>query len=104
MRYSNSNPQVKLGNFPWYEMLWRSIRGDFKPRNQPAHGYSNFAEKWSTEVQWELISQRQEQALVTWLGHVSLLLQVNISIVIKMTYDIVNLSDDLLTSTINRLN
>ena len=77
MRYSNSNPQVKLGNFPWYEMLWRSIRGDFKPRNQPAHGYSNFAEKWSTEVQWELISQRQEQALVTWLGHVSLLLQVD---------------------------
>ena len=29
-RFQNTDSQVVIGNFPWYEMVWRSLRGDFK--------------------------------------------------------------------------
>lgn len=32
-RFANTHPDVVIGNFPWYEMVWRSLRGDFKPRS-----------------------------------------------------------------------
>lgn len=32
--FANSDPAVVLGNFPWYEMVWRSLRGDFKAIRQ----------------------------------------------------------------------
>ena len=37
-RFANTHPAVVIGNFPWYEMGWRSLRGDFKPRSDPAGG------------------------------------------------------------------
>ena len=75
-RFSNSDPTVVLGRFPWYEMVWRSLRGDFRPLAEPAGGYAAFALQWSTPVDLARIAQRQMAPVVTWLGHVSILLQV----------------------------
>jgi len=75
-RYSNSDARVVIGNFPWYEMVWRSLRGDFKPKAEPLGGYEAFARAWSQPVDHARIAQHQVQPVITWLGHVSMLLQV----------------------------
>jgi N-acyl-phosphatidylethanolamine-hydrolysing phospholipase D len=75
-RFANTDPQVVIGNFPWYEMVWRSLRGDFKPKAEPEGGYEAFAKAWSTAVDHVRLAQRQVDPAVTWLGHVSVLLQV----------------------------
>jgi L-ascorbate metabolism protein UlaG (beta-lactamase superfamily) len=74
--FANSDPSIVIGNFPWYEMVWRSLRGDFKPRSAPQNGYAAFAREWSVAVDHARIAQRQSAPVVTWLGHVSVLLQV----------------------------
>ena len=74
--FANSDPAVVIGHFPWYEMVWRNLRGDFKPRSAPQKGYATFAKEWSTPVDHARIGQRQHAPVVTWLGHVSVLLQV----------------------------
>lgn len=75
-RFRNSDPAVIIGNFPWTEMVWRSLRGDFKPLAEPAGGYDAFAREWSVPVDHARIAQRQQAPTVTWLGHVTVLLQV----------------------------
>ncbi len=74
--FSNSDPSIAIGNFPWYEMVWRSLRGDFTPLAPPQGGYGAFAKTWSVPVDLGRIAQRQLSPVVTWLGHVSILLQV----------------------------
>ena len=74
--YTNSDPSVVIGRFPWYEMVWRSLRGDFKPRSAPRNGYGAFAKEWSVPVDHVRLAQRQHVPTITWLGHVSMLLQV----------------------------
>ena len=74
--FSNSDPAIVIGDFPWYEMVWRSARGDFKPLSAPSGGYAAFAQAWSVPVDHALLAQRQQAPRVTWLGHVSVLLQV----------------------------
>lgn len=75
-RFQNTDSQVVIGNFPWYEMVWRSLRGDFKPSAPPDGGYEAFAKQWSVPVDHARIAVRQQTPVVTWLGHVSILLQV----------------------------
>ena len=75
-RYANSDPGVLIGDFPWYEMVWRSLRGDFKPKAEPADGYAGFEKAWSVPVDHARLLQRQDAPRVTWLGHVTVLLQV----------------------------
>ena len=65
-----------IGDFPWYEMVWRNARGDFKPLSAPSGGYPAFARAWSVPVDHVLLAQRQQAPRVTWLGHVSVLLQI----------------------------
>lgn len=74
--YQNNDPAVVIGNFPWYEMVWRSLRGDFKPLAGPLGGYEEFARQWSTPVDHKRLAVRQQGPVVTWLGHVTILLQV----------------------------
>ena len=74
--FANNDPSVVIGHFPWYEMVWRSLRGDFKPRFAPQKGYATFAKEWSIPVDHVRLAQRQNAPAVTWLGHVSVLLQV----------------------------
>lgn len=74
--YANSNADIVIGNFPWYEMVWRSLRGDFKPLAEPVGGYDAFARQWSVPVDHARLAVRQWAPVVTWLGHVTLLLQV----------------------------
>jgi len=75
-RFGNSDPSIVIGNFPWYEMVWRSLRGDFKPLRPPKGGYEAFAREWSVPVDHARLAVRQQDPVVTWLGHVSILLQV----------------------------
>ena len=74
--FANSDPAVVIGDFPWYEMVWRSLRGDFKPLGTPENGYAAFAKAWSVPLDHARIARRQAAPVVTWLGHVSVLLQV----------------------------
>ncbi len=74
--FSNSDPTIVIGNFPWYEMVWRSVRGDFRPLRAPTGGYERFARQWSVPVDHARLGQRQTEPVVTWLGHVSILLQI----------------------------
>lgn len=74
--YANSDPSVLIGDFPWYEMVWRGLRGDFKPLAPPTDGYEKFANDWSQAVDHARLAERQVAPVVTWLGHVSVLLQV----------------------------
>lgn len=75
-RFANSDPTVIIGNFPWYEMVWRSLRGDFKPASEPVGGYAAFAQTWSQPVDHACLGQRHTEPIVTWLGHVTVLLQI----------------------------
>jgi len=75
-RFSNSDPGVVIGDFPWYEMVWRTLRGDFRPLVPPAGGYEAFARAWCKPVDHARLAMRQHEPVITWLGHVTLLLQV----------------------------
>ena len=74
--FANSDQSVVIGKFPWYEMFWRSMRGDFKPMAPPEWGYDTFARDWSVQVDHARLATRQQAPVVTWLGHVTILLQV----------------------------
>jgi N-acyl-phosphatidylethanolamine-hydrolysing phospholipase D len=74
--FRNNNTDIVIGNFPWYEMVWRSLRGDFKPLAPPTGGYEAFAKEWSVPIDHARMATRQTEPVVTWLGHVSILLQV----------------------------
>jgi N-acyl-phosphatidylethanolamine-hydrolysing phospholipase D len=75
-RFANTDPAVVIGNFPWYEMLWRSLRGDFTPKAEPQGGYGAFVQQWTQPVDHARLAMRPLEPVVTWLGHVSTLLQV----------------------------
>lgn len=74
--FANANPEIVIGNFPWYDMVRRNLRGDFKPQVPPAGGYAAFARAWSTPVDHARLALRPVQPTITWLGHVTMLLQV----------------------------
>jgi L-ascorbate metabolism protein UlaG (beta-lactamase superfamily) len=74
--FANNDPAIVIGNFPWYEMVWRSLRGDFKPQAAPVGGYDAFAQAWRVPVDHARLAVRQQSPVVTWLGHVTILLQV----------------------------
>ncbi len=67
---------VSLGQFPWYEILVRNLRGDFRPLREPQGGYEAFARAWSVPVDQAALARRSEAPVITWLGHATLLLQV----------------------------
>jgi N-acyl-phosphatidylethanolamine-hydrolysing phospholipase D len=67
---------VQAGKYPWYETVWRNLRGDFRPVAPPAGGYEAFARQWLVAPDRALIAQRHEAPLVTWLGHATVLVQV----------------------------
>lgn len=74
--FSNSNAAVRIGEFPWYEILWRRTQGDFNPSEEPPGGYARFAAEWSSAVNLEKLQEPGPSPQITWLGHASLLLQI----------------------------
>lgn len=74
--FVNSDPSLTVGQFPWYEILLRNLRGDFRPLAPPEGGYEAFARRWTAPVDHDLLARRSEAPRITWLGHASLLLQV----------------------------
>lgn len=74
--FANTDPAVAGGTIPWYEVLWRRTRGDFRPLQPPEGGYEAFTAQWTTPVDFAAIGQRHEAPMITWLGHAGALLQV----------------------------
>jgi N-acyl-phosphatidylethanolamine-hydrolysing phospholipase D len=74
--FGNSDPELDVRNLPMHEMVWRTLRGDFRPQSAPQGGYKNFASFWSMPVDHDRLAIRQESPVVTWLGHVTVFLQV----------------------------
>ena len=73
---NNDVTVVQAGQYPWYEIVWRNLRGDFRPAAEPAGGYEAFARAWSMAPDRALLAQRHDAPVVTWLGHATILLQV----------------------------
>jgi L-ascorbate metabolism protein UlaG (beta-lactamase superfamily) len=74
--FANNSAGVRIGNFPWHEMVWRTARGHFKPQSEPEGGYAQFARAWSAPVDHARLEAPGAAPQVTWLGHVSILLQL----------------------------
>lgn len=74
---NNAPEAVSAGRYPWYEMLWRNVRGDFRPRSEPEGGYEAFARQWSVRLDPASLAARQREPVLTWLGHATLLLQLD---------------------------
>lgn len=74
--FANSDPTVTAARIPAYEILWRRLRGDFRPQAEPAGGYAAFAAKWRMRPDLTLLSRRHDEPVLTWLGHAGMLLQV----------------------------
>lgn len=74
--FSNSDASVQIGQFPWYEILWRRMRGDFRPTEEPPGGYARFAAEWTAAVNLEKLQKPGLSPQITWLGHAGMLLQV----------------------------
>ncbi len=74
--FCNRDGFTQLGHWPWHEILRRNQRGDFRPRAQPAGGYEAFAQAWSQPVDLARLQQPSSAVQLSWLGHVTILLQV----------------------------
>jgi L-ascorbate metabolism protein UlaG (beta-lactamase superfamily) len=74
--FANSDPARRLGQHPWYAILWRNLRGDFRPMQEPEGGYAQFARNWSVPLDQASLRATPETPRITWLGHASQLLQV----------------------------
>ena len=74
--FVNPDAVMRVGGIPWYEILFRRMRGDFSPSTPPQGGYEAFAAKWTTPVDHALLARRTDPPRITWLGHASMLLQV----------------------------
>ena len=76
--FVNTQPAaVAAGQYPWYEVLWRNLRGDFRPLAEPVGGYAAFAQKWSVKLDPAALAVHPSEPVVTWLGHATILLQVD---------------------------
>ena len=75
--FVNSDPTQQIGTFPWFHILLRRLRGDFQPIRPPDGGYEKFIAEWTVPIDLERLSVPADQPRITWLGHASLLLQVD---------------------------
>lgn len=72
--FVNNDPSVR-GGAPWYEVIQRRWRGDFRPLAEPEGGYAAFAERWLASPDRAQLDDPAGPPRITWLGHASLLLQ-----------------------------
>lgn len=65
------------GSAPWYEVLQRRWRGDFKPSGPPEGGYEAFAERWRQLLKPSTLEAAAASPTpqLAWLGHAGLWLQ-----------------------------
>lgn len=73
--FVNNHPAGYFQAHPWYEILWRRLRGDFRPAGEPQGGYAAFAERWRSPPDPLALAADDGQPRVTWLGHATILLQ-----------------------------
>lgn len=74
--FVNNDGARPIGTSPWYEIMLRRLRGDFRPLAPPAGGYDSFIAAWSAPVDLSLLHTPTTETRITWLGHASLLLQI----------------------------
>lgn len=74
--FVNNDPDLRIGDKPWYEILWRNLRGDFRPLAEPRSGYARFIAEQTQPLDPASLRLPADQPRLTWLGHASLLLQI----------------------------
>jgi N-acyl-phosphatidylethanolamine-hydrolysing phospholipase D len=74
--FANSDVSERTGGAPLHEILWRRLRGDFRPLSEPQGGYAAFAKRWQVPVDTQQLQASDGPPRITWLGHATMLLQV----------------------------
>jgi L-ascorbate metabolism protein UlaG (beta-lactamase superfamily) len=74
--FVNSDTTLQIGTFPWYEIMQRRLRGDFRPSSPPDGGYEKFIADWTTPINTALLFTPAATPRITWLGHAGMLLQI----------------------------
>lgn len=75
--FVNSDSSLRIGTSPWYDILLRRLRGNFRPAAAPEGGYERFIADWTTPIDLAQLSTPATSPRITWLGHASLLLQLD---------------------------
>ena len=73
--YKNTSGEIRRGVSP-ADGLKRTLKGEFKAEGPPEGGIDQFIKDWTAPVDQALLATAPEKARLTWLGHSSMLLQV----------------------------
>jgi N-acyl-phosphatidylethanolamine-hydrolysing phospholipase D len=74
--FVNADASMRAGKLPWYEIMLRRWRGDFRPLAPPEGGYEKFIRDWTVTLDPASLRQPVDAPRLTWLGHAGMLLQV----------------------------
>ena len=75
--FVNSDPQATTPDLGFLSQVYRNLTGYFRPLGPPKGGYEAFGREWSAKPELEWLRTNRSQTAVTWLGHASILMQVD---------------------------
>lgn len=74
--FVNNDREAKLPELSFAEQVYYNFTGYFRPTAPPEGGYDAFARAWSARPALDALRANDRATTVTWLGHASVLLQI----------------------------